>query len=80
MLRSAEKPTKENLLSDYRDLLHGIATAETLLELDGGVMAAQDVVNLMAGYRMITLKDENDMRTTIKVFETKTAKKILEDD
>lgn len=80
MLRSAEKPTKENLLSDYRDLLHGIATAETLLELDGAVMTAQDVVNLMAGYRMITLKDENDMRTTIKVFEAKTAKKILEDD
>lgn len=77
---SSTKPEKENLLNSYRDALHDIATAETLLELDGSSFIAVQIIKQLSDYKFITLKDENDMKTTVSVFSRKTAKKILEED
>ena len=70
--------SKTELLDEYRDFLHKIAVADTLLEVDGCVALAHENIELLSDRHYINLKEENDMKTTVSVFRNKTVKRILE--
>lgn len=70
---------KDDLINEYRDFLHKIATSDTLLDVDGYSYMAEEIIDYLSVSRQINLKEANDMRTTLKVFASKTTSKILEE-
>lgn len=73
------EPCKEMLMNKYRNALHGVAISSTLLEMNAQMSEAEAAVRDMAAMKMISLKEETDMKATMWLFERKTTHKIIED-
>ncbi len=70
---------KEELMQEYRDTLHRIAISTELLELDTHYGAAYETIQNLSAMKLINLKEEQEMKTTVDVFHWKTVNRIVEE-
>lgn len=73
-----KQTSKEELMEVYRDTLHKMAVSTELLELDGYFGAALEVIRHLSALKLINLKEQKEMETTVNVFHWKTSHSILE--